>query len=945
MAEKKPWERYAEQPAQGTTFQTNPYESDEQRREEERLRNEQERIRLAREAAARDAANDALTREEKASELAREAEEQARLESAQRSGMSDALYQLRNTIDAAKTAQRIAKDGSGIGSYEGSQGFRDSAIWSILGANSAALDVESQLNTVGSNTAFDRLQKMREESPTGGALGAVSEIELRLLRDSIASLSQQQSDEQFERSLQKVIDAYTRVAAKLYSAERYMRENGSMEGYSPPSEEELRNFSFDEPTAPITPQGMELAGSGATETSIPVPDEMQAAYSDYINRNWGNIEAADLSRFMSGLEAQYNRGVGVPDYSAFADRLNQAAADGAQPDVVGPIPATNRELDAGEQLLNNFVSSPTGTGVTSFANAVGGGIPAASAGRERMQALQDINPKAAFAGDMLGGTLGTFGTGLGLGAVGKALGASGRTGAALANPFTADAVYGTGYGALSADDAITGALTGFGGALAGDQIGKRVGGLATRAFGPDDPLSAGERAIATVAGADGLDAQIAQNLSRAGDLGVPMTLADASPELRSLGGSAVRFSPTTAGQARDVFAMRNQGQGDRLAEAVARDLGPVENIPQRSEDLLQQARAQAAPLYEQAYAAPGAENIDLSDLVGRPTFDKALREAYSEVLDEGIDPSAAGLELVGEDVLLASPSWQSMDLAKRGLDNIIERGIRQGDMPEVRRAQQMKQALLSRMDEANPAYAQARQAYAGPVQERGFMEQGQQAYNARPDQLGVDIQGLTPEQQAQMRLGYQSEIMGRAGNLRNNSNPWAQLNTPNTEGRMQVLYGGAEDADIARLLDQRDLELQMAGSANSITGNSLTAEREISDAFFRQQPGMGADASNMILESAVMGGPFITVGKSLGDRFLRDRREAAAAKANRALADELGPLLFDGTPADAAGRFSQILEEGGKYDEKIARLLARDQRIGSTLGSGISAAALDYFAY
>lgn len=1135
------FEKYAQQGQQGTTFTVDPYAPNAERRaeedqalERERLRIAQENAALAREKAERDAAADAL-------KLKQDSEQAARLEAAQKSGMSDALYQIQNTLKAAKDAQRLARDGSGIGSYEGSDNFRDNSIYSLTGINQDSKDVQALLDTVGSNTAFDRLQKMREESPTGGALGAVSEIELRLLKSSIASLSQEQSDEQFERSLQRVIDAYTRVAAKLDSAERYVRENGSMEGYVPPSDEEIANFSFDAPAGgggSIDMGGGNqpgAAGSGATETRIPVPDEMQAEYRAYINSNWGKLDAQDLSRFMTGLETKYNRPVEVPDYGAFVDRVNDAAAQGADPSVVGPIPETNRDLSQFEQIRNEVISNPFGTGATAAINSLTLGVPAALAGRERMQAAQDLNPGSAFVGDVIGGTAGTVLTGGALGLGARALGASGRTGTIMTNPLTADIAYGSTFGGLNGGS-VEDALIGGTGALVGDQLGRMAGRGFARLRSPDDPLSQGQRVVLDNVG--DVD-EVSSALTRAESLGVPMTLADASPELQSLAGSSVRFSPTVAGQARDVMYRRNQGQLDRLAEAVERDLGPVSNIPQRSDDLLKKARAKAGPLYEKAYAAPGAEQVEIADLMQRPTFKAAMNEAYREAQDEGVDPRILGfvmdesgevnidpamfggrysratvnaesnilqprtirayggrevvkrgpLDLVGwvrtqgglrdsggelasmgltnasrgrmgelvgretefgplvnaEDGLdfdraaeaaweagyfpelnerpdintfldalrdtadgvnqrfavddlaevdayraatqannevrtangldgglwddasqAAGPrdfapaeaygdtqavtgmSWQGLDYIKRGLDNVIERNTDKinGANPDARRALEMKNMLLKRMDDLNWSYADARAAYAGPMQERGFLQRGVDAYNTRPDELGVQLGKLTPEQQAQMRLGYQSEVMGRAGNLRNNSNPWAQLNTPNTEGRMGVLYEGAEDADIARLLDQRDLELQLAGSANRLIGNSATAEREVADAFFQQQPGMSGDLAAGIVETGALGGPWLTVGKRFTDKLFRDRAEAKALQANRDLADEIGPLLLGGgSPRQSADELFAMSADDEAYQAILADLLQSGEMWGRRIGTGVSAGAADYFAY
>lgn len=67
--------------------------------------------------------------------------------------------------------------------------------------NQEAVDIANKLNTIQSSVAFDRLQKMREASPTGGALGAVSERELALLQSTMGSLSNTMSKEELAKSL------------------------------------------------------------------------------------------------------------------------------------------------------------------------------------------------------------------------------------------------------------------------------------------------------------------------------------------------------------------------------------------------------------------------------------------------------------------------------------------------------------------------------------------------------------------------------------------------------------------------------------------------------------------------------------------------------------------------------------------------------------------------
>lgn len=74
-----------------------------------------------------------------------------------------------------------------------------------------AHDVSSMLNTIRANVGFDRLQAMRAASPTGGALGAVSDSENRMLQSTLGALEQSQSPQQFAQNLRRLQNLYTEI--------------------------------------------------------------------------------------------------------------------------------------------------------------------------------------------------------------------------------------------------------------------------------------------------------------------------------------------------------------------------------------------------------------------------------------------------------------------------------------------------------------------------------------------------------------------------------------------------------------------------------------------------------------------------------------------------------------------------------------------------------------
>lgn len=89
-------------------------------------------------------------------------------------------------------------------------GFVGGQVLSGLGGTEAS-NLKATLDTIEAGVAFDRLQAMRDASPTGGALGQVSEMELTLLKAALGSVRQSQSADQLERRLLRMKEVYNDI--------------------------------------------------------------------------------------------------------------------------------------------------------------------------------------------------------------------------------------------------------------------------------------------------------------------------------------------------------------------------------------------------------------------------------------------------------------------------------------------------------------------------------------------------------------------------------------------------------------------------------------------------------------------------------------------------------------------------------------------------------------
>jgi len=105
-------------------------------------------------------------------------------------------------------------------------GFVGSMLTKIPGT--AATDVGALVNTIKANIGFDKLQAMRDASPTGGALGQVSNQEIDFLQSTLNNLTQNQSQEQFNKQLQILENQYLQTIAKFNA---YPEEAKAAAGY------------------------------------------------------------------------------------------------------------------------------------------------------------------------------------------------------------------------------------------------------------------------------------------------------------------------------------------------------------------------------------------------------------------------------------------------------------------------------------------------------------------------------------------------------------------------------------------------------------------------------------------------------------------------------------------------------------------------------------------
>ncbi|MEL7112725.1 MAG: hypothetical protein AAGK93_07265 [Pseudomonadota bacterium] len=152
-------------------------------------------------------------------------------------------------IDAAD--ELIGPFTAGVGSY----------LQVIRGT--PAKNLEARLETVKANIGFDKLNEMRQTSPTGGALGQVTERELKFLQSVRGSLDEQQSPAQLRQTLSEIKASLQRLAEVREIAFKLEQQNagdGQIVATEPLQSSDL-------------PEGFALQGEDADLLEFMTPEE------------------------------------------------------------------------------------------------------------------------------------------------------------------------------------------------------------------------------------------------------------------------------------------------------------------------------------------------------------------------------------------------------------------------------------------------------------------------------------------------------------------------------------------------------------------------------------------------------------------------------------------------------------------------------------------------
>lgn len=513
------------------------------------------------------------------------------------------------------------------------------------------------------------------------------------------------------------------------------------------------------------------------------------------------------------------------------------------------------------------------------------------------------------------------------------------------------AVSGAGNAEGDLGDRAAGAL---GGGIAGGVVGAALPAIASGVAGAAKMAS---RPIMDRIGegpAKALDRKIVQGFERDGK-----TIDQVSARLKTLGPEATiadAAGPNTVGlvenlanepgvgqqMANRVLMGRQRGAGGRVTDAAGRELGDA-GFHETLDALNVAQRDAATPLYEKALSRDFVWNDDLATLLKRPSIGgsgghhdmapSALKQAIKTAREEGIDPNGLGLSLneAGDVVFTKVPSMRTMDYIKRGLDDVLEayRDKTTGKLVldgHGRAVNETRAKLVSALDELNPDYKAARDAWAGPAQIKDAMAMGRSF--AKPDSEVTQkiVSGLSSSEKEGFLLGVRQAIADMVDRTGVTADATRKLiGTPKMQKALQAAF--PDTASYRRFMSDLLREAAFNRTKNQVLGNSATARR------LAQQEDAGFDPAPL---AEVVQGNFLTGAKGLAKNALA--RFGKMPEAQRA---EMARTLLTADPtanANALARMAAGTQPAPILDARQRQAIAAALvgQLGAMSGAGVS---------
>ena len=639
-------------------------------------------------------------------------------------------------------------------------------------------------------------------------------------------------------------------------------------------------------------------------TSNPYVGAARAVVGQGLGMGWGDEAEAWLRSKLGGSKG----------YEAELAKINQ---EYAQYSKENPFVAPALEFTGGAApALAAMLATPATGGATAPAAAAAGARSAGALSRLSSQIGRSLPNNPLARGAVVGGTTGAV------------------SGAGSAQPGE------RGIGAV-------------GGGAAGVVLGTAApvvirGGKDLATFARDrlsrDPDYIEKRAAAKVNAAlqrsDITPKEAAASMSLDRAAGVPSTLANTTRPTVGLAEIVTAKSERAGDALADVLEANKAGMRERVVGQTKRGVGNEGNFYQQEQDMVQNLRANASTLYDEAYNFGTVNDPTITRVLQNPRFktffDEAKKIADNEKLAaelRGENPAKYVLDdiFIGDEAgnitLAKLPDVRTLDYIKRGMDAVIDKGYRGEGMSsaEANSLKDLKKSMVSALDKATEvdgvsAYKTARAQYAGDAEVLDALRTGMSDFKKLdPEQVVAMMKGFSAAEQEAFKTGairnVYATVMDPSGNI---NAAQRVIGSPEARDRLKALFPSQAKFDLFEAALQR--ENQLFQQSNKILSGSPSARRLAGIEAFDE----GESAVNAFVGNSITGG------------WVNSLMNLAATTATKAgisddVAAKVAKLLSSSKPEEVAAAVKILERNAAKAQQTVQKLNTGE--IGAITGS------------
>lgn len=454
-------------------------------------------------------------------------------------------------------------------------------------------------------------------------------------------------------------------------------------------------------------------------------------------------------------------------------------------------------------------------------------IEAVRAGQE---AYRKANPVASTVANVVGSLPTAIIPGAGAANVLRGVGMAGKAARAVGTLAT-----GAGYGAASGagestegsrgQGATQGALFGAAVAPVGAIIGRGAQAVGQRRAGNLPPdLRAQAIALGGIKSSNLTPQQVIEQMVSG------KTIAEVSKPLTDLAGAVVRRSPEAAARAAELTATRKVSRPQDLIDAVRGEVaGGEATTAAQIQKITEAQRKAATPFYQQAFNEAGPIQSQLiDDLMTLEPFQMAYKRAQSIAkLERNPIPDYQP----GQPISLRAANY-----IKQGLDEVVY-GAKRDPSSSIGKTQlglidQLRGDFVREVDSMAPeSYRTARGIYAGAARDQEAADAGSQAWKNGPEYVANFLQNASESEANAFRAAASAEFQRLQSRLRNTTESFRLLDTPNNQAVVQQLSAVTGPSKVPFIVGQ---QRNQAEFANALTGGSQSTPRLAADALLAE---------------------------------------------------------------------------------------------------------------